>query len=57
MIAPDSVEAESPEAARFLRGLRGILGVPKAELSTKIARTKAKKRNAQKATSKKQAKP
>jgi hypothetical protein len=28
----DRVEAESPEAKRFLAGLRGILEVPKSEL-------------------------
>jgi hypothetical protein len=39
----DHVEAESPEAKRFLTALRGVLSVPKAELAKKLSRKR--KRN------------
>jgi len=44
---PDRVEAESPEAKRFLTAMRSLLAVPKSEISKKIAR-KRKKRVRQK---------
>jgi hypothetical protein len=35
----ESVVAESPEAKRFLKGLRALLKVPKAEILDKVARS------------------
>jgi hypothetical protein len=35
---PDRVEAESPEAKRFLAALRGVLTVPKIEVTKKLKR-------------------
>ena len=40
----DRVEAESPEAKRFVSALRDILKVPKSEIDAKVARSKARKR-------------
>ena len=43
---PDRVEAESPEAQRFLTALRDALLVPKTEIDKKVRRKR--KRNAAK---------
>jgi len=40
---PNRVEAEGPEAKRFLAALRGILKVPKSEIDAKVARSKGRK--------------
>jgi hypothetical protein len=39
----DRVVAESPEAKRFLAGLRGILEVPKSELDARIKRQRRRR--------------
>ena len=41
---PERVEAESEEARAFLKGLRDILGVPKAEVAAKLSRMEARRR-------------
>jgi hypothetical protein len=48
----ERVEAESPEAKRFLSGLRDILKVPKAVVETKLARRKSVRRRKKSARSK-----
>ncbi len=46
---PDRLEAESAEAKRFFNGLRGILGVRKSEIETKINKQRERRKHARQA--------